>query len=225
MTHTKSWKDVDSYFEEKLIPTNSVVEDNLNRNRKANLPEIDVSPTQGKLLHLLAKMNRSTSILEIGTLGGYSTIWLAKALPAEGHLLSLELEESHAEVARKNIQAAGLESKVTVLVGKATDLLPILQRNGYSTFDFIFIDADKQNYPTYFEWALKLATNGAVIIGDNVVRNGEVRNTDSADDRVQGVRHFMDLLQQSEEIDATAIQTVGSKGYDGFVLGIVDKKK
>lgn len=224
MTRKNVWKDVDTYVEDKIIPKDAILEANLNRNRQANLPEIDVSPTQGKLLHLLAKMNRSTSILEVGTLGGYSTIWLARSLPENGQLLSLELEEAHAEVARENINVAGLESKVTVLVGKAAELLPTLETMGYGPFDFIFIDADKQNYPTYFEWALKLAADGAVIIGDNVVRNGEVINKSSDDNRVHGVRHFMDLLQQSDEIDATAIQTVGSKGYDGFVLGIVNKK-
>lgn len=167
-------------------------------------------------------MKGAANILEIGTLSGYSTIWLARALPEHGRLVSLEFEHKHVVVAEDNLRMAGLADKTEIIEGPALDSLALLEARGTEPFDFIFIDADKPNNPHYLKWALKLARPGAVIVADNVVRDGEVINPDSADDRVQGIRRFMDLLAEEPRIDATALQTVGSKGYDGFVLGIVN---
>lgn len=197
----------------------------LKANAEAGLPAIDVSPNQGKLLYLLAKLKRAKNILEIGTLGGYSSVWLGRALPDDGHLITLEFDQKHARVARKNIGMAGLDKKIDVMVGPAIETLSTFEEKGYSNFDFIFIDADKPNNPNYLKWALKLARPGAVIIGDNVVRDGLVIDGDSNDLSVQGIRQFIDLLSEDSRIDSTAIQTVGAKGYDGFVLGIVKEKE
>ncbi|MFJ7669377.1 O-methyltransferase [Lysinibacillus sp. NPDC097195] len=214
------WHDVDEYFFEKLIPVDKTLDNVLQTNKNANIPEIDVSPTQGKLLYLLAKIKGAQNILEIGTLGGYSSVWLARALPETGKVYTLEIDPTYAEIAKQNILQAGCGHKVEVIVGNALDSLPILKKSG-PLFDFIFIDADKPNNPQYLKWALELANTGALIIADNVVRNGEVIDSKSEDERVQGVRHFMDLLEQEPRIEATAIQTVGIKGYDGFVLATV----
>lgn len=214
------WKDVDEYFIDKLLPSDEILEGVLQANKEAGIPEIDVSPTQGKLLYLLAKIKGAKNILEIGTLGGYSSIWLARALPETGKVYTLEIDPEYAKIAIQNIQNAGCASKVEVIVGNALDTLPPLKENG-AFFDLIFIDADKPNNPHYLKWALELATNGALIIADNVVRNGEVIDGKSVDERVQGVRKFMDLLEKDPRIDSTAIQTVGNKGYDGFVISIV----
>ncbi|MTH55021.1 methyltransferase domain-containing protein [Bacillus mangrovi] len=210
------WSQVDHYFTSKLHPEDPVMDAVLQANTDAGLPAIDVSPTQGKLLYLLAKMKGAKNILEIGTLGGYSSIWLARALPEDGRLTTLEYSPKHAETARKNIEHAGLSDKIEIVVGAALDTLPTLSKG----FDFIFIDADKPNNPGYLEWALKLAQPGAVVIGDNVVRDGRIVD-EGQDDSVEGTKKFFDLLSASSEIDSTAIQTVGSKGYDGFSLGIV----
>lgn len=215
------WHDVDEYFIEKLIPVDKTLDNVLQTNKNANIPEIDVSPTQGKLLYLLAKIKGAQNILEIGTLGGYSSIWLARALPETGKVYTLEIDPTYAEIAKQNILQAGCDNKVEVMVGNALDSLPILKKSG-PLFDFIFIDADKPNNPHYLKWALELANTGALIIADNVVRNGEVIDDKSEDERVQGVRQIMDLLQQHPRIEATAIQTVGIKGYDGFVLATVN---
>lgn len=214
------WKDVDEYFIDKLIPSDVTLEGVLQANKEGGIPEIDVSPTQGKLLYLLAKIKGAKNILEIGTLGGYSSIWLARALPETGKVYTLEIEPEYAKIAIKNIQNAGCTSKVEVIVGKALETLPTLKEKGIF-FDLIFIDADKPNNPDYLKWALELANNGALIISDNVVRNGEVIDERSEDDRVQGVRKFMDILEKEPRIESTAIQTVGNKGYDGFVISIV----
>lgn len=214
------WKDVDEYFIDKLLPSDEILEGVLQANKEAGIPEIDVSPTQGKLLYLLAKIKGAKNILEIGTLGGYSSIWLARALPETGKVYTLEIDPEYAKIAIQNIQNAGCASKVEVIVGNALDTLPPLKEKG-AFFDLIFIDADKPNNPHYLKWALELATNGALIIADNVVRNGEVIDGKSVDERVQGVRKFMDLLEKDPRIDSTAIQTVGNKGYDGFVISIV----
>ncbi|RBW68781.1 O-methyltransferase [Bacillus taeanensis] len=218
MMLSETWHDVEKYFKEKLSdsPEMDVI---LKVNEEAGLPSIDVSPNQGKLLHLLAKMKGAKNILEIGTLGGYSTIWLGHALPEDGKLVSLEFKEKHAEVARDNIKTAGLENKIEVIVGDALETLPVLKEKGYADFDFIFIDANKQDYEQYFKWSLECSKSGTVIIADNVVRNGKV--IDAEDPRVQGIQRFIDVLANEPRIDATAIQTVGSKGYDGFALGIV----
>ncbi|MFD4704161.1 O-methyltransferase [Gottfriedia sp. NPDC058432] len=220
MPNNVIWNDVDEYFIEKLIPNDSILENVLLANYHAGLPSIDVSPTQGKLLYLLAKIKGAKNILEIGTLGGYSSIWLARALPEDGKLTTLEISHEHAKVAEKNIIEAKLQNKVEIIIGKALDTLPFLKESN-SIFDFIFIDADKPNNPHYLNWALKLATSGALIIVDNVVRNGEVIYQTNQDESVKGVRKLMDLLASDPRIDSTAIQTVGLKGFDGFVIGVV----
>jgi predicted O-methyltransferase YrrM len=186
----------------------------------AGLPAINVAPNQGKLLHMLALMVGAKRILEIGTLGGYSTIWMARALPAGGRLITLEADRKHAELARRNIDAAGVGALVEIQLGKALELLPAVAA-AQERFDLIFIDADKANTVPYFEWALKLARPGSVIVVDNVVRKGAVADPSSSDKDVQGMRRFYDRLADEPRVIATAIQTVGSKGYDGFAIAIV----
>ncbi|MGG4490939.1 O-methyltransferase [Metabacillus idriensis] len=219
MTTPAIWKKADDYFASKLHSTDPDMSYILKANEEAGLPEIDVAPNQGKQLYLLAKMKGAKRILEIGTLGGYSSIWLARALPEDGKLITLEYEEKHASVAIENMKKAGLDHKIEIMVGAALKTLPALQDQ--EPFDFIFIDADKVNYPGYFEWAMKLSKPGTVVLGDNVVRGGKVIDENSLDENVNGVRSLMELLSKEPRIEAAAIQTVGSKGYDGFVLGIV----
>ncbi len=221
MTELNVWKNVDDYFMDKLLPENEHLDAVLQANKEAGIPEIDVSPTQGKLLYLLAKIKGAATILEIGTLGGYSSICLAQALPKEGKVVTLEINEEYALVAQQNIERAGYKEQVEIILGNALDSLPNLKKAGH-LFDFIFIDADKPNNPAYLKWALKLAHPGAIIIADNVVRNGAVTDEISEDERVRGVQQFIDLLKEEPRIEATAIQTVGVKGYDGFVLAIVN---
>lgn len=221
MTEINVWQNVDHYFMDKLLPKNEQLNAVLQANKTASIPEIDVSPTQGKLLYLLAKMKGAATILEIGTLGGYSSICLAKALPREGKVVTLEINEEYAKVARQNIEKAGYEEKIEVIVGNALDTLPEL-KNEVRLFDFIFIDADKPNNPAYLKWAIQLAHSGAIIVADNVVRDGAITDENSEDERVRGVQQFMELLKEEPRIEATAIQTVGVKGYDGFVLAIVN---
>ncbi|WP_272032601.1 O-methyltransferase [Oceanobacillus kimchii] len=220
MKNHSLWNNVDEYFEEKLLPEDKILNQILENNQAAGLPQIDVAPLQGKLLYLLTKMKSARQVLEIGTLGGYSSIWFAKGVTQNGKVVTLEANQTHAEIARKNIENAGFKQTVQVLVGNAIDTLPTLENAGES-FDVIFIDADKQNNPKYLEWALRLANEGALLIADNVVRNGEVIDQKSEDERIQGLREFMNMLENEERIESTAIQTVGSKGYDGFVIGIV----
>ncbi|MEL7233761.1 MAG: O-methyltransferase, partial [Chloroflexota bacterium] len=184
----------------------------------AELPEIQVAPNQGKMLMLLAQIQGAKTILEIGTLGGYSTIWLGRALPDDGHLITLEYEPKHADVARQNMEQAGLADKVDVRVGLAVDRLAQIAEDGHAPFDMIFMDADKVNYPNYLTWALKLSRPGTLIVADNVVRGGEVVNAETDDENVMGVRRFTEMLAKEPRVDVTAIQTVGSKGYDGFAL-------
>lgn len=221
MTEINVWQNVDHYFMDKLLPKNEQLNTVLQANKAASIPEIDVSPTQGKLLYLLAKMKGAANILEIGTLGGYSSIYLAKALPREGKVVTLEINEEYAKVARQNIEKAGYEEKIEVIVGNALETLPELKNEG-RLFDFIFIDADKPNNPAYLKWAIQLAHSGAIIVADNVVRAGAITDENSEDERVRGVQQFMELLKEEPGIEATAIQTVGVKGYDGFVLAIVN---
>jgi predicted O-methyltransferase YrrM len=180
-----------------------------------------VAPNQGKLLHLLARIQGAKRVLEIGTLGGYSTIWLARALPSDGRLVTLEAEAKHANVAKANIERAGLSSLVELRLGPALDSLALLHQEGVPPFDFIFIDADKQNIPRYLEWSLRLSRPGTVIITDNVVREGAIINPEDPDPRVQGVRRFFEMVAADPRLDATTLQTVGSKGYDGFTLAVV----
>ncbi|SFE05283.1 Predicted O-methyltransferase YrrM [Paenibacillus catalpae] len=221
MNSLHTWEKVDAYITKRLIQQDSTLEQVLLNNEQADLPAIDVAPNQGKLLNLYAQMIGATRILEIGTLGGYSTIWMARALPEHGRLITLELDPHHAAIAGQNIALAGLSQRVDIRVGEALEQLAKLEEEGTAPFDLIFIDADKPNNPHYLQWALRFSRPGTVIIGDNVVRDGEVTNKHSTDPRVQGVRKFMDLLADDPRITATAIQTVGAKGYDGFVMGIV----
>jgi predicted O-methyltransferase YrrM len=216
------WTAVDDYLTGALLPSDAAIDDALTASDTAGLPREAVSPTQGKLLHLLARSVGAKNILEIGTLGGYSTIWLARALPTNGRLVTLEANATHAEVARSNVTNAGLADIVTLHQGPALDSLATLVKQDAEPFDLIFIDADKPNNPAYLEWALKLSRPGTLIIGDNVVRDGAVADPTSADPKVQGVRRFIELIAENPRLDATAIQTVGSKGYDGFVLALVN---
>ncbi len=190
-------------------------------NAAAGLPSIDVSPPQGKLIHLLARMTGARKALEIGALGGYSTIWLARALPDDGKLVTLELDERHAAVALENITRAGLAGKVEVRTGQALAILPKIEAEGLAPFDFVFIDADKTHNPEYLAWALRLARPGTAIVVDNVVREGEVVDAASADPDVIGVRRMFEMMAREPRLSATAIQTVGAKGWDGFALAIV----
>jgi len=217
------WTAVDSYVTESLIPPDAILNAVVQANASAELPSIDVAPNQGKLLHLLARIYGAKKILEIGTLGGYSTIWLARALPLDGKLVTLEVDPKHAKVASANIANAGLSSRVDLRLGPALESLAQLQAEGAALFDLIFIDADKENNPSYLQWALRLSRVGTVIIVDNVVREGAIIEPDNPDPRVQGTRTFFEMLSSEPRLDATAIQTVGSKGYDGFVLALVTK--
>ncbi|KQU19810.1 methyltransferase [Bacillus sp. Leaf75] len=216
------WNEVDLYMNDKLIQPDPILDEVLKANQEAELPAIDVSPSQGKFLHLLASLKGAKRILEIGTFGGYSTIWLARALPKDGQLITLELSAHHAEVARANLKRAGVNHLVEVIVGPGLDTLAVLKDRGTDPFDLIFIDADKPNNPNYLKWALELSKRGSLIICDNVVRQGHVVNSESEDENVKGIRQFMNALAQEKRISATAIQTVGSKGYDGFIVGIVE---
>lgn len=216
-----TWSAVDAYFCETLIPSDPVLTAALQDSDAAGLPSINVAPTQGKLLQLLAKMQGARTILEFGTLGGYSTIWLARALPPDGRLVTLEANPAAAAVAQANIERAGLSAQVDIRVGKALDTLPLLAEEGIAPFDFIFIDADKPNNPAYLEWSLKLSRVGTAIICDNVVRRGAVADPDKTDPAVVGVRTFLQQIAADPRLSTTAIQTVGSKGFDGFSLTLV----
>jgi predicted O-methyltransferase YrrM len=214
------WTAVDRYFGDLLVPADPALDEALAASAAAGLPAINVSPVQGKLLHLLARAIGARNVLEIGTLGGYSTIWLARALPDDGRVISLEADHRHAEVARVNIARAGLDNRVEVRLGMALDLLPALTERT-EPFDFVFIDADKPNNAAYFDWALKLSRPGSIIVVDNVVRDGDVIDVDSDSPTVQGVRRLLARLAAEPRVSATAIQTVGSKGYDGFAIALV----
>jgi len=209
-----TWTTVDRYLEQALLPADDRWV--LVRNRDAGLPPIDVSPTQGRFLHLLARIAGARRILEVGTLGGYSTIQLASALPADGTLVTCEFDPGHAEVARANIAEAGLADRVEIRVGPALDTLPTLD----GPFDLVFIDADKQNNAAYVEHAIRLGRPGTVVVVDNVVREGQVAT--GGDERVEGTRRMFAALHGDGRVDATALQTVGAKGYDGFVLAVVN---
>ena len=218
------WTSVDAYINGLLVPSDPALDAALASSTAAGLPAINVAPNQGKLLHLLARIHGARSILEIGTLGGYSTIWLARALPPGGRVVTLEADPKHAEVARANLARADLAAVVEVRVGPALDTLPQIAREGLGPFDLFFIDADKANIPHYFQWALELSRPGSIIVVDNVVRGGAVLDASSADPNVQGVRRFNELVAAERRVSATAIQTVGSKGYDGFAIALVTGK-
>jgi predicted O-methyltransferase YrrM len=217
------WTNVDRYITDLLVRPDAALDAALQASKAAGLPDISVTPNQGKLLMLLAQIQGAKLILEIGTLGGYSTIWLARALPPDGRLITLESEPKHAEVARANIARAGLNALVDLRLGRALDSLAQLAAENRGPFDFIFIDADKVTYPEYFKWALKLSRVGTVIIADNIVRKGAVIDPASSDANVQAVRRFNELVAAEPRVTATVIQTVGSKGYDGFAVAVVKK--
>jgi predicted O-methyltransferase YrrM len=215
------WQAVDDYISNLLVGEDRALRAARQASDDAGLPAIALSPAQGKLLHLIACIRGARRILEIGTLGGYSTIWLATALPDDGHLISLELEPSYAEVARANAERAGLAGLIEIRVGPALDTLRELIDEGAGPFDLTFIDADKRNTPEYFQLALELSRPGSVIVADNVVRDGALVDADSEDPGVLGMRRFHELVSRTPRVSATTIQTVGAKGYDGFTLALV----
>jgi predicted O-methyltransferase YrrM len=217
-TKAKIWSQVDEYIGDKLLAEDKALDAALKDSTAAGLPAIAVTPAQGKFLQMLAEMVRARSVLEIGTLGGYSTIWFARALPPDGHIITLEVDPAHADVARKNFARAGLQRMIELRLGAALETLPLLVAEQSGPFDLIFIDADKPNIPAYFDWAMRLSRPGSVIIVDNVVRDGGVVDAKSKDASIQGVRRFMDQLGRDKRVTATALQTVGAKGYDGFAI-------
>lgn len=214
---SEKWAQVDAWFAEQLAPEGADLTYALANNAERGLPTHDVSSLQGKMLALFIQMTRAVRVLEVGTLGGYSTIWMANALPENGSVTTIEFNKHHAEVARQNIQHAGLTERIELHVGAALDVLPTLK----APFDIIFIDADKVNNPHYLEWAIQLSRPGSVIVGDNTVRGGKVINADSDDPNVLGLRLFIQMIAEDPRLEATAIQTVGEKGWDGFVLALV----
>jgi predicted O-methyltransferase YrrM len=217
----EQWTAVDAYFTDRLAPADPVLDAALAASDAAGLPAINVAPNQGKLLELLARARGARTILELGTLGGYSTIWLGRTLVPGGRMVTLEADPKHAEVARANLVRAGLADIVEVRVGPALETLPKLAADGVGPFDLIFLDADKVSYPEYLTWSLRLSRPGTLIVADNVVRGGAVVDPNSRDENVRGVRRFTDMLGAEPRLTATAIQTVGSKGYDGFAIAIV----
>jgi predicted O-methyltransferase YrrM len=218
------WNAVDRYIADRLLGDDAVLEAALARSAAAGLPQIAVSPPQGKLLYLLARVHGARTILELGTLGAYSTIWLARALPADGRVVTIEANPEYARVAAQNIASAGLADVVDLRVGPALERLPELSAEGPEPFDLVFIDADKQNTPQYFEWALELTRAGAVIVTDNVVLGGALIDAHSDDARAHAMRDFHELLSRERRVSATTLQTVGSKGYDGFTVALVQPR-
>ncbi|MGW2643619.1 O-methyltransferase [Streptomyces sp. NPDC001393] len=221
MSDSQLWDDVDDYFTSRLAPDDEALRAALRENDAAGLPQISVTAAQGKFLQLLAQVQGARHILEIGTLGGYSTIWLARALPEDGRLVSLEYNARHAEVASRNLARAGLDRVAEVRVGPALESLPKLADENPAPFDLVFIDADKANNPHYVEWALRLTRTGSLIVVDNVVRGGRVVDAESTEPDVVGTRAAIELIATHPRLTGTAIQTVGSKGYDGFALARV----
>jgi len=216
-----TWNAVDGYIADHLLDPDRALAATLDTSREADLPDIAVSAPQGKFLNLLARIQGARNILEIGTLGGYSTLWLAKALPPGGRIVTLEADPKHAEVARANLARAGYGNQVQVRLGRAIDTLPELEHEGLGPFDLVFIDADKQSNPDYFQWALKLSRRGTVIVVDNVVRDGRVLDAGTEDAAVQGVRRLVAMMGLEPRVSCTALQTVGAKGYDGFAVALV----
>jgi len=215
----KLWAEMDDFITGHVVKQDGELRRAVQNSAAASLPPIQVGAAQGKLLWLLGRAIKARRILEIGTLGGYSTIWLAKALPAGGRLVSLELDARHAAVARENIAQAGLGDRVQILQGRALELLPLVADQNAEGFDFVFVDADKPNSPRYYEWAVKLTRPGGVIVVDNVVREGAViRNTRDAS--AEGVRHMLEAMGADERVSATVVQTVCGKGYDGFAIAL-----
>lgn len=217
----EQWSSVDEYVTGLLAPHDAALEAALSASETAGLPAIQVSPPQGKLLYLLAKSIGARSILEFGTLGAYSTIWLGRALTEGGRLITLEADPAYAEIARENIARADLANVVDLRVGAALDLLPDLHLEGAGPFDFTFIDADKENSPAYFSWALDHSQQGSLIVADNVVRDGTLADSESGDPKVQAQRRLHEIVAADDRVSATTIQTVGNKGYDGFTVALV----
>jgi predicted O-methyltransferase YrrM len=215
------WAAVDRYFSDLLAPEDRELSAILATNRDAGLPSIDVPALLGKFLDLLVRISGTRRVLEIGTLGGYSTIWLARALPANGQVVTLEIDPHHAEIARSNLKAAGVLDRVEVRVGAASDSLRDIQARGTAPFDLVFIDADKKSMPEYLDWSLKLSRPGTIIVADNVVRDGKVIEPDNPDDNIQGVRRMTEMMAAEPRLRATAIQTVGARGHDGFAMAVV----
>lgn len=215
------WTEVDRYFSAALIKPNRTLSAALKANRKAGLPAIDVTPLQGRFLDLLVRATGARRVLEIGTLGGYSTLWLARAIPDNGLVVTLELEPKHASIAQRNIEKAGLSRRVDLRIGSAAESLAALVAGSADPFDFIFIDADKAGYPDYLKWSMKLSHPGTVIVADNVVRDGKVIDPKNPDPNIQGVRRFTRLIAREPRLSTTVLQTVGSKGYDGFAIAVV----
>ena len=216
-----TWTEVDEYFGDLLAPRDELLDAALEANEKAGLPAIGVSRLQGKFLFLLVKILQARRVLEIGTLGGYSTIWMARALPAGGQVVTLEVDPKHAEVARENLGRAGMLERVDLRLGRALTTLADLHAAGAGPFDLVFIDADKENNPGYLEWAMKLARPGTVIVVDNVVRDGRVIDAGTSDLDLLGTRRMAEMMAAHPRLSATAMQTVGAKGYDGFALAVV----
>ncbi len=217
----EQWTAVDAYLAELLVQPDAALDAALADSAAAGLPAINVTPNQGKLLQLMARAEGAKRILEVGTLGGYSTVWLARALPPGGRLVTLEIDPKHAEIARVNLARAGVLDVVDIRLGPAVDLLPQLATEAREPFDFIFIDADKPSNPEYFAWALRLSRRGSLIVVDNVIRGGAIVDAASQDASVQGVRRLNELIAAEPRVSATAIQTVGGKGYDGFAVALV----
>lgn len=215
------WTEVDGYFDARLIPADPTLDAAIAAITAAGMPAHSVSPSQGKLLHLLARAMGARSVLEIGTLGGYSTIWLARALPDGGRVVTLEADALHAEVAQANLERAGVADRVEIRVGLAVDSLAALAAEDAGPFDLVFIDADKESNTAYLRWSLQLTRPGSLLVADNVVRGGAIVDPEAHDASIAGVREFADALAAERSVNATAIQTVGGKGYDGFVLALV----
>jgi caffeoyl-CoA O-methyltransferase len=218
----KIFGEVDQYISDLFIKPDEALTAAEQSHKREDIPLINVSPNLGKLLYLFAKLVHAGKILEVGTLAGYSTIWMAKALPKDGKLISLEIDPHHADIARKNIDLAGLSSKVEIRVGKAIELLPVLKEENAGPFDMIFIDADKPPYAEYYEWAVKLSRPGTLIIADNVIRDGKVLDPDHADPMVKGAQRFNKALAADSRVSATILQTIGVKEYDGMAIAIVE---
>ncbi len=221
MSDQQTWTDIDAYIADLFVHPDPVLDAALEATEEAGMPAIEVAPGHGKLLMLLAMVGGAHNILEIGTLGGYSTIWMARALPPEGRLISLEASADHANVAAANIERAGLSDRVEIRVGPALGALPKLAKEDVGPFDLVFIDADKENNPAYFDWALKMSRPGTMIVADNVVRYGGLIDGASEDPSVEGTRSFMEMVANEPRVSATAIQTVSLKGHDGFALAVV----
>jgi predicted O-methyltransferase YrrM len=215
------WAAVDRYFGDLLAPEDKALTPMLDANREAGLPSIDVPALLGKFLELLVRISGTRRVLEIGTLGGYSTIWLARALPLGGRVVTLEIDPHHAEIARDNLKTAGVLHQVEVRVGRANNTLRAFVDSGAEPFDLIFIDADKKSLPEYLDWSLKLSHPGTVIVVDNVVRDGKVIEPDNPDPDIQGVRRMTEMMAADPRLCATAIPTVGARGYDGFAVALV----